>query len=559
MYHLSIDIETYSSVDLKKSGLYKYVQAPDFQILLLAYSWGDAVHCIDLTGDYNRQELRILREALQDPLVIKHAYNAPFEWRCFNAAGFDTPLEQWRDTMLHGLYCGYTAGLAATGEALGLPQDKKKLGTGASLIKTFCVPQKPTKNNGYRERTLPQHEPEKWRIFTEYCKQDVVTEMEIENRLCAYPVPDHEESLWQLDQVINLRGVRVDAELVNAAIDMGERSAEKLMAEAIEITGLNNPKSVKQLSKWFEEELDEEVPNLQKDTVKKLLESGIDNEKAERVLKLRQRFSKTSTKKYEAMAAAMGDDGRFRGAFQFYGANRTGRWAGRLVQVHNLPRNYLGTLDIARKTVRSGKDDEIELLYGNTADTLSQLIRTAFIPQDGHTFIVADFNAIEARVLAWLANEKWVMEVFATHGKIYEAAAAQMFGTPIDKIVKGNPEYELRQKGKVATLALGYQGSSGALIQMGALEQGLTEEELPEIVQRWRQTNKRIVDYWYAVENAALECVRYGNTTAVKGATFSMKEDRKNGHEYFTVGLPSGRELFYVDPFLSLNGNADTG
>jgi DNA polymerase bacteriophage-type len=550
MRHLSIDIETFSSVDLKKSGLYKYVQSLDFQILLFAYSFdGEPVRVIDFAqGEILPMELA---KALQDPNVIKHAYNASFEWYALNKF-YHSPLEQWRCTMLHGLYCGYTTGLAATAAALGLPQDKRKMGIGSALIKTFCVSVKPTAQNGQRTRNLPQHEPEKWNLFKEYCRQDVTVEMEIERRLSAFPVPEAEQKLWELDQRINAYGVKVDQELIEGALYCSEKIISELMQEAMQLSGLQNPKSVKQLTKWLEEETGEEITNLQKGTVKELLEST-NSEAAKRMLEIRQELSKTSVKKYTAMTEVVCQDGRVRGLLQFYGANRTGRWAGRLVQVQNLPKNYLETLSHARECVKEKKVDALKLIYGNIPDTLSQLIRTAFVPSDGHTFLVADFSAIEARIIAWLAGEQWRIEVFATHGNIYEASASQMFGVPIEKIAKGNPEYELRQKGKVAELALGYQGSSGALIAMGALKMGLTEKELPEIVKRWRASNKRIVDLWYSIEKAALEVMRTGQAAEVKGLIIAREIDYNNKQDFLTVTLPSKRKLFYVQPFIQNN------
>ncbi|GEB35287.1 DNA polymerase [Brevibacillus parabrevis] len=550
MRHLSIDIETFSSVNIKKAGLYKYVQSPDFQILLFAYSWdGGPVNIIDVAqGEYIPMDVV---DALADPNVIKHAYNAPFEWYCLNTA-FYSPLEQWRCTQLHGLYCGYTAGLAATAVALGLPEDKRKMGIGNALIRTFCVPCKPTAKNGQRTRTLPHHEPDKWRLFKDYCIQDVVTEMEIERRLSSFPVPAQEQRLWEIDQRINARGVAVDQQMIDGALHCDELVSTELTAEAIQLSGLDNPKSVKQLMAWLTEEIGEEVDNLQKGTVTKLIDK-MDEGRAKRVLEIRQELSKTSVKKYQAMREAVCADGRIRGLLQFYGANRTGRWAGRLVQVQNLPRNYLETLSHARECVKAKKVDTLKLVYGNVPDTLSQLIRTAFIPTTGNVLLVSDFSAIEARVIAWLSGEQWRLDVFNTHGKIYEASASQMFGVPIELIKKGNPEYELRQKGKVAELALGYQGGPGALISMGALDQGLTEEELPDIVRRWRGSNKRIVDLWYGLENAALDVMRTGQPVGVRGLILSREVDSFNQQDFLIITLPSGRKLFYARPFLSQN------
>jgi len=550
MRSLSVDIETFSSVDIKKSGLYKYVQSGDFQILLFAYGFdGGAVSIVDLAQ--GEQLPPIVIEALKDSAIAKHAYNAPFEWYCLNKF-YQAPLSQWRCTMLHGLYCGYTAGLAATAIALGLPEDKRKMGIGNALIRTFCVPCKPTAKNGNRTRNLPHHEPEKWQLFKEYCRQDVVTEMEVNRRLSSFPVPDQEQYLWTIDQQINAYGVTVDKGLVDGSLQVNEIITSELMTEAIQLSGLENPKSVKQLSAWLTEETGDEIPNLQKGTVAELIKTT-DSDTARRMLEIRQELSKTSVKKYTAMKAALCDDGRIRGLLQFYGANRTGRWAGRLVQVHNLPRNHMELLELARENVKRLKIAVLKLIFGNVPDTLSQLIRTAFIPTPGHIFHVADFSAIEARVIAWLAGEQWRLNVFASHGKIYEASASQMFGVPIELIKKGNPEYDLRQKGKVAELALGYQGAAGALIAMGALKMGLTEEEIPDIVKRWRGSNRRIVDLWYSMENAALEVMRTGYPVGIKGLIIAREGDYNNGQDFLTITLPSGRKLFYAKPFLHVN------
>lgn len=550
--HLSIDIETKSSVDIGKAGAYKYAQSPDFEILLFAYSLNDApVRVIDLA---NGEEIpMIARLALMDPAVTKHAYNAAFEWYCLNRAGYETPLEQWKCTMAHGLYCGYTAGLDATGKAIGLPQEKQKLAVGKALIRYFCTPCRPTKANGGGTWNLPEHAPEKWELFKEYCGQDVVTEKAIMRRLEQFPMPEEEERLWQMDVRMNAYGVRVDTGLIGGALSIHERSTEELTRKAAAITELSNPNSTAQLLGWLKGQ-GTALPDLRKETVSETLDhpENLPGE-VKTVLEIRQQLGKTSISKYEAMKAACCADERVRGLTQYYGANRTGRWAGRMVQMQNLPRNYLKTLDYARKLVKTGNYEGVKALYGNVPDTLSQLIRTAFIPSEGHKFVVADFSAIEARVIAWLAGEQWVNEVFATHGKIYEATASQMFGVPVEKIVKGNPEYSLRQKGKVATLALGYQGGVNSLISMGALGMGLTEEELPEIVDRWRQANPRIVDLWYQVGNAALAVMESAQQQAIRGLVFALEGDLLYGQSFLTVRLPSGRKLFYPKPFLKEN------
>ena len=556
--HLSIDIETKSSVDIGKAGLYRYVQSEDFEILLFAYQLDEGeVFIVDLANGEKIPPLIV--DALSNPFVLKHAYNAAFEWYCLNRAGYVTPLNEWRCTMIHGLYCGYTAGLDATGRAIGLPQDKLKLNTGKALIRYFCVPCKPTKSDGNRTWNLPKHAPEKWELFKAYCKQDVVTEHEILKRLAAFPVPLEEEKLWQQDIQMNAFGVKVDTELIEGALTIGSISHSELIGEAGEITDLSNPNSTAQLKAWIEKELTNywnrklELPGLKKEDVTALLECVDIPKNVRRVLEIRQQLGKTSVKKYTAMETARGTDDRVRGLTQYYGANRTGRWAGRLVQLQNLPRNYIDTLDYARKLVKAKNYAGVKFLYGNVPDTLSQLIRTAFIPSEEHKFVVADFSAIEARVIAWLAGEQWVNEVFATHGKIYEATASQMFHVPIEKIVKGNPEYSLRQKGKVATLALGYQGGTNALIAMGALNMGLTEEELPDIVQRWRNANPRIRDLWYAVEEAALITMQTAMPQGMNGLIFRYEGELEYGQSFLTVQLPSGRKLFYPKPFLQEN------
>lgn len=549
--HLSIDIETRSSVDIGKSGAYKYAQSPDFCILLLAYKWnGEPVKIFDLA-----QGERIpiwMEKALRDPDVVKHAYNAAFEWYCLNTAGYVTPVDQWRCTMAHGLYCGYTAGLEATGRAIGLPEDKQKLSIGRALIRYFCVPCKPTRSNGGRRWNLPEHAPEKWELFKDYCVQDVVTEKEILNRLEFFPMPEEEEKLWQMDVLMNAYGVRVDRELIRGALRIDAACTEELTEEAIALTGLQNPNSTAQLLPWLSEN-GLALKTLQKADVAEALEKENLSPTVRRVLEIRQQLGKTSIKKYVAMDSAMGSGDRVRGLMQYYGANRTGRWAGRLVQMQNLPRNYIKTLDGARKIVKAGNYAGLKMIYGNVPDTLSQLIRTAFVPSEGNKFVVADFSAIEARVIAWLAGEQWVNEVFATHGKIYEATASQMFHVPIDRIAKGNPEYALRQKGKVATLALGYQGGTNALIAMGALNMGLTEEELPDIVARWRQANKRICALWSAVEQAALAAMQTAQPQGIQGLIFALEGEMVYGQCFLTVTLPSGRKLFYPKPFLQEN------
>ena len=554
MKHLSIDIETRSSVDIGKAGLYKYAQSPDFRILLFAFQEDEnPVEVVDLAQGEEIPEHAV--RMLADPDVTKHAYNAAFEWYCLNRAGYQTPLKQWRCTMAHGLYCGYTAGLDATGKAIGLPQDKQKLAAGKALIRYFCVPCRPTKTNGNRTWNQPWHAKEKWELFKEYNRQDVVTERAILNRLEQFPMPEAEQKQWQMDVLMNAFGVRVDTELIKGALYIDAVSTQELTEEAVRITGLGNPNSGAQLVPWLNTQCGKErFQDIQKATVADALDHREDYpEDVQRMLEIRQQLGKTSIKKYVAMDTAKGEGDRVRGLTQYYGANRTGRWAGRMVQMQNLPRNYLKTLDYARDLVKDKNYAGLKLLYGNVPDTLSQLIRTAFIPSEGNKFVVSDFSAIEARVIAWLAGEQWVNEVFATHGKIYEATAAQMFGVPVERIAKGNPEYSLRQKGKVATLALGYQGGTSALIAMGALNMGLTEDELPDIVSRWRQANPRIRDLWYAVENAALAAMETARPQAIRGLIFALEGDLLYGQSFLTVRLPSGRKLYYPKPFLKEN------
>lgn len=553
MDHLSIDLETFSSVPIQKAGAQKYIQSPDFEILLFAYSLNGAEPaCCDFAQGETLPKW--VAEALLDPQCLKHAYNAPFEWGCLSRyMGRRLPPAQWRCTMFHGLYAGYTAGLDATGRALGLPEDKRKLNTGKALIRYFCVPCAPSKANGGRTRNYPHHAPERWELFKEYNRQDVTTEMEIERRLSAVPIPDFVQKEWETDLIINSRGVAIDMGMVEGALELGATVRNTLTTEAVKISGLSNPNSVKQLASWLESETGEEINGLRKDTVAKMLARDDNSPEVQRMLEIRQELGKTSTKKYDAIEQAVCQDGRVRGLLQFYGANRTGRWAGRLVQVQNLPRTYTEPLELARDLVKGRKLDALKCIYGSVPDTLSQLIRTAFIAAPGNVLIDADFSAIEARVISWLAGEEWRLEVFRTHGKIYEASASQMFGVPIDLIKKGNPEYALRQKGKVAELALGYQGSTGALINMGALDMGIPEEDLPDIVSRWRDANKRIRDLWYKVDAAAVQVITQGGSVGVSSIILAHEWDATQGTDYMTITLPSGRKLFYNAPQIGVN------
>lgn len=546
-HHLSIDIETYCSVDLTKCGLYRYVQSADLEILLFAYSLDhQPVQVIDLAqGEKLSDEIL---KMLADETVVKHAYNAAFEINCLSKFYAVSGPTSWRCTMAHGLYCGYPAGLERISKAMGLASDKAKMDIGKALIRYFSIPCKPTKVNGGRTRNLPQHDPAKWELFKTYCGQDVVAEMTVEDRLAKYPMPAAEQRLWELDLKMNQRGVKVDTGLVDGAIDCAEEVAEKLTAEAISLSGLSNPNSTAQLKAWLAEE-GMETKSLAKKNVCDLLEK-VGEGPVKRILEIRQELAKTSVKKYEAMRSSVCSDNRVKGLLQYYGANRTGRWSGRMVQVQNLPRNYIEELAQTREWVKARNTAMVKLVHGSVPDTLSQLIRTAFIPEDGHVFLVADFSAIEARVIAWLAEEEWRLEVFRTHGKIYEASASQMFHVPMEKIVKGNPEYALRQKGKAAELALGYQGATGALIKMGALDKGLKEEELPGIVARWRRANPKIVKMWRAIEDATKKVLRTGEPQTLHRVTIAREIDMANDQDFLTIRLPSGRKLYYVQPLL---------
>lgn len=548
MKDLYIDIETYSSVDISKSGSYKYAESEDFEVLLFAYKADDEpTKVVDLANEEKIPEDII--KALGDSNITKHAYNAAFEWYCLGGAGYNTDLKQWQCTMIHAMYCGYPSGLAATGKALGIAEDKQKLATGKALIKYFCSPCKATKANGGRKRNLPKHDPEKWKLFMEYNRQDVEAEYAIEQKLHAFPVPDIEWHYWTTDVVMNAIGISIDQRLVDGAIAIDEESNATLLAKAKALTGLANPKSNKQMLEWLQGK-GVEVDNARKETITSLLEDESIAPEIKEVLRVKQKLGKTSTKKYVAMKEAVTEEGKVKGLLQFYGANRTGRWAGRLVQVQNLPRNYLTTLDEARRLACRRDYQGLNAVYGNAPDTLSQLIRTAFVPSEGNKLIVSDFSAIEARVIAWLAGEEWVLDVFRNGGDIYCATASQMFGVPVEK---NGINGELRQKGKVATLALGYQGGENALIQMGALDMGIPENDLPDIKMKWRAANQNIVKMWSDINQAAIETILDGTDHNLYHVTFRLEADVIHGSRYFTVELPSGRKLFYVNPYLGEN------
>lgn len=559
MQTLSIDIETYSDVNLSKCGVYKYAESPDFEVLLFGYSAdGSDVTVIDLAQG-ERLPQKII-EALTDNTVIKWAFNANFERVCLSrylrdlGVGLDPfhdnhPLsaecarflnpESWRCSMVWAATMGLPLSLEGVGAILGL--EKQKLTEGKNLIKYFSVPCAPTKANGGRTRNHPFHAPDKWEAFKQYNIRDVETEIGIKNRLAKFPVPEEIWDEYHIDQEINDRGVRLDMDLVKEAIEMDSRSRSELTAAIKDITALDNPNSVQQMKQWLSDN-GLETDSLGKKVVAELIKTAPPH--LQTVLELRRQLSKSSVKKYQTMERAVCDDGRARGMFAFYGANRTGRWAGRLIQLQNLPQNHLPDLAAARALVKSGDFDAIKLLYEDVQDTLSQLIRTAFIPKDGMQFYVSDFSAIEARVIAWYAGETWRQKVFETGGDIYCASASQMFHVPVEKHgINGH----LRQKGKIAELALGYGGSVGALKAMGAIEMGLTEDELPPLVDAWRQTNPNIIKFWWDVGRAVMEAVKYKHTTSSYGLTFSCRSGM------LFIALPSGRNLAYVKPKVGTN------
>ena len=559
MQTLSIDIETYSDVNLSKCGVYKYAESPDFEILLFGYSAdGSEVTVIDLAqGEHLPQKII---DALTDDTVIKWAFNANFERVCLSrylrdlgvsldpfhdnhplsteCARFLNP-ESWRCSMVWAATMGLPLSLEGVGAVLGL--EKQKLTEGKDLIKYFSVPCAPTKANGGRTRNHPFHAPDKWEAFKKYNIRDVETEIGIKDRLAKFPVPEAVWDEYHIDQEINDRGVRLDMDLVKEAIEMDTRSRSELTAAMKDMTALDNPNSVQQMKQWLSDN-GLETDSLGKKVVAELIKTA--PPELQTVLELRQQLAKSSVKKYQTMERAVCDDGRARGMFAFYGANRTGRWAGRLIQLQNLPQNHLPDLADARALVKSGNFDAVKLLYEDVPDTLSQLIRTAFIPKDGTQFYVSDFSAIEARVIAWYAGETWRQKVFETGGDIYCASASQMFHVPVEKHgINGH----LRQKGKIAELALGYGGSVGALKAMGAIEMGLSEDELPPLVDAWRQTNPNIVKFWWDVDRSVMEAVKYKHTTSSYGLTFSCR----SGMLFIT--LPSGRNLAYVKPKIGTN------
>jgi len=534
-----MDIECFSDVDLIKCGVYAYADSPAFEILLFAYSFdGGETQIIDLAqGEKLPAEVE---DAIFDVSVTKTAYNANFERTCLSKYfGRYIPPESWHCSAVQAAMLALPRSLEDVGRVLGL--DEQKMKEGKELIRYFCVPCKPTKANGGRTRNLPCHAPEKWELFKTYCKRDVDVEKAIRRKLHNFPIPESEMELYRLDQRINDRGVLVDMGLVKQAIACERLHKEVVTKRAYELTGLENPNSVAQLKGWLGDK-GMEAESLSKKAVADMI-AETDGE-VEELLRLRLLMAKTSVKKYEAMERSVCSDGRVHGLLQFYGANRTGRFAGRLVQIQNLPQNHLPDLELARDLVKQGRFEDIELLYDSTPNVLSELIRTAFIPKPGCRFVVADFSAIEARVLAWLSGEQWRLDVFTSHGKIYEASASSMFHVPMEEITKGSP---LRQKGKLAELGLGFGGAAGALISMGALDMGLTEDELPPLVAAWRKANPHITQFWWDVDAAAVKAVTEKQKTKVGKIIFEYK----SGILFIT--LPSGRKLSYVKPRMAVN------
>ncbi|EGQ1646399.1 DNA polymerase [Staphylococcus pseudintermedius] len=544
---MNIDIETYSSNDILKCGVYKYVEAKDFEILIIAYSIdGGSVSAIDMTMLDDTEfhaSYETFKIALFDPNVKKHAFNANFERTCL-AKHFDAdmPPEEWSCTMVNATRLGLPSSLEKVGDALNLQNQKDR--AGKNLIRYFSVPCKPTKVNGGRTRNLPQHDPVKWQQFIDYCIRDVEVEMSIATKTKDFPVTEEEQNYWNLDQRINDRGIKLSKELMLGANELDKMSKEDLLKQAIQITRLENPNSTSQLLKWLNEEQGLDIPNLQKKTVQEYLKRATG--KAKQMLEVRLQISKTSVKKYNKMHDMMCVDERVRGLFQFYGAS-TGRWAGRGVQLQNLTKHYMSAveLDIARDFIKAQRFDDLSLLLATPPqDLLSQLVRTTFVAKDGYELAVSDFSAIEARVIAWYAKEQWRLDVFNTHGKIYEASAAQMFGVPIESITKGDP---LRQKGKVSELALGYQGGPGALKAMGALDMGINESELQGLVDSWRKANPNIVNFWKACQDAAINTVRSRKTHYTHGLRFYIKKG------LLMIEIPSGRSLAYPKARISEN------
>jgi DNA polymerase len=548
--HLHIDIETYSSVDITTSGSYKYFQSPDFEILMIAYALGDGpIKMFDMTIEGQAYPTE-LAKALVNPDIEKHAHNANFERNAFKAYGFDVPVEQWYCSAIKAGYCGLPLSLDGASKAMNLGSFGKS-SDGKALIKTFSCPVKPSKANGMKTRIYPEDSPEKWERFKDYCIQDVAAEREIVRRLAKYKLPDSERLNYFLDQKINDRGILIDLNFAKNAAKIDDLFSAEIYGQMQAITGLDNPNSPAQLKKWLGEKTGKSITTLAKGEIPALIE-GCTSYDVQKVLQLRQMGAKTSTKKYIAMLNCACDDNRAHGLFQFYGANRTGRWAGRLIQMQNLPQNHLDTakepngLEDARQLVAAGDYDHMTLMYEDIPSVLSQLIRTAFIAKPGHTFAVADFSAIEARVIAWLSGEAWRLKVFNSHGKIYEASASKMFNVPIEAVTKGS---DYRAKGKVAELALGYQGAVGALKTMGGEKMGLSDMEMDTIVKKWRKANPAIVALWGDLEGCAIRSIQ----TRKKVISIHKNIEFNCNGEVLAIKLPSGRRLFYQNPTFTLN------
>lgn len=538
MRDLFIDVETYSSVDISSCGAYKYVSSPDFEILIIGYAFdNEPVKIVDLlSGEPMPDEFE---EALLDPNCRKHAHNATFERLCFKRIGFDIPAEQWHCTAVKAAYCGLPFSLDMVSKVLDL--QNKKLDTGKLLIKYFSCPCKPTKINGGRTRNYPEHAPEKWEMYKEYNKYDVLAEREIYQYLSKYSIPESEHNLYVLDQKINDQGILIDKILAENAVKLDIAFSDKLSQRIKDLTGLDNPNSSAQVKAWITQKTGKEVSSLAKDSMPELLETFADNTEVSGLLTMRNQLSKTSVKKYYAMINCAMNDNHVRGTFQFYGANRTGRWAGRLLQLQNLSKNHLDNIELARNLVADGDLDTVEMLYEDVSDILSQLVRTGIIAPEGKVLSVADFSAIEARVISWLANEEWRMEVFRGDGKIYEATGSKMFNVPISAITKGS---ELRQKSKISELALGYGGAVGAMRNMGGERMGLSDPEMMSLTRKWRQANPKIVALWTELEEAAMNAITYMKPIKATCRNLVFSCDGEN----LTITLPSGRALFYRKP-----------
>ena len=558
MNDLYIDVETFSSVDIMSSGAYAYTESTDFEILILCYKINDRpIITVDLASGEKMPPNFI--SMLLDPTFKKHAHNAAFERLCFRAVGYDVPIEQWECSAVKAAYCGLPLSLDNISKAMKLGEASKDAG-GKALIRYFSIPVKPTKINGGRTINLPHHNPEKWERYKAYCEQDVLAEFTILERLKDYHLPKFEHEVYNLDQRINDRGIKIDTKVATGSIAIDTRNASELYKEMQDLSGLENPNSPAQLKQWLSIQLGRELKTIGKDELADLSKEAGHGSVASKIIKLRAKAAKTSIKKYKAMIACLCLDGRARGLFQFYGANRTGRWAGRLIQLQNLPQNKIGLLkgwdefDFIREMVKANDFEGLSLIYDDLGSLLSQLVRTAFIPEEGNTFGVADFSAIEARVIAWLASEQWRLDVFASHGMIYEASASKMFSVPLESISYKNEigektrgeNYDMRAKGKVAELALGYQGGVGAMINMGADKMGLTKKEMKTIVKAWRDANPNIKDLWEDIENCAILAVRKGKEVVSEYRGIKFKYD---GY-VLMITLPSGRSLFYQQPLI---------